>query len=127
MNKFNHYQFARNLLFCSLGCIACYYLQVKFSLSSVLSSALVGLVGSFIPKSKYYDSAKAIAAIYCGSFASMTALGHFNSFQLVLVLSLIVGVCFTVCTPYFRGVGGKLGTIAFISSVVFIFGKVLWN
>ncbi len=125
LNNFNYKQLTLNILFCSLGCLACYYLQIYFSLSNVLSSILVGLVASFIPKFDFFDSNKAIAAIYCGSFASMSGLNYFRDFWSIFTLGLIVGLNFTICSPYFRGIGGKLGTIAFISAVTFIFWRVL--
>jgi len=125
LEKVNQRQILLNFIFCSLGCYCCYFLQNNFSISNVLASILVGLAGSFLPKAKIYDANKAIASIYSGSFASMCSLSYFESFVDVIILCALVGFYFTVLSPFFRGYGGKLGSIAFFSSLSFILFKVV--
>ena len=117
LGKMNSKQLMWNLFFCIMGCFLCYILQKYLNLSNVLSSILVGLTGSFIPSSKLFETDKAIAAIYCGSFASMSGLIYFKEPWYVFILGIIVGLYFTVCSPFFRGIGGKLGSIAFLSLI----------
>ena len=116
----NSLQICFNLFFCSLGCISCFYLQKELMLPSFLASILVGLTGSFLPPSKFYNNNKGIAGVYSGSFASMCSLAYFTTFWDLLILCLFVGLYFNIFSPYFRGVGGKLGTIGFLSSISFV-------
>ena len=110
-----------NFFFCTLGCVSCFCLQKYLTFPSVLSSVLVGLVASFLPKSKFWEQTKSITCLYTGSFAAMCSLSFFTSPLHIIVLSLIVGVYFNMLDPHFKGFGGKLGSIAFFSSCSFIF------
>lgn len=112
-------------LFCSMGCVACFYLQKSFLLPNYLASASVGFVGSFIPQSRFFDSKQLIAAVYTGSFASMCSLSFFSRQYDLLTLCFIVGASFIALSPFFKGFGGKLGTIGFVASFSFICVKAL--
>lgn len=85
-----------------------------------MASILVGFVGSFLPESSLYDSKQSIACVYTGSFAAMSSLALLSHAIDVLMLSLFVAFYFKVISPYFRGFGGKLGSVAFISVVSFV-------
>ena len=85
-----------------------------------MASAGVGLLGSFLPDSKFYDSKQMIAAIYTGSFAAMCSLELFDSVVDILMLSLLTGISFIFFSPHFKGFGGKLGAIGFVASVAFV-------
>ncbi|MCK5731887.1 MAG: hypothetical protein KAH13_02640, partial [Tenericutes bacterium] len=56
-------------------------------------------------------------AVYCGSFAGMVSVALFG-FAEVLVLALICAFIYNLTKPLFKGYGGKLGTIAFMSSLI---------
>ncbi len=107
-------------LFCSIGCITCLYLVAYQGLPNYLASALVGLVGSFLPRASFYDSKEATACVYAGSFAGMCSVSFFSNTTSVLALCFLVGVSFRFINPYFKGVGGKLGTIGFVSSLLYL-------
>ena len=100
------------------ACMACLALQIQLGLSAVAASALLGLVGSFIPLLS--------AIIYIGSFAGMCAPVHLDSPYQLLVISLIGSTIYLFTKNRFVGFGGKMGTIAFASSLCLIWGKNLW-
>jgi len=80
-------------------------------------------MGSFIPRSEHYDNKKLTAALYAGSFALMTRLSYFLSLSDLFVLCLLTGFFFIILSRFFRGFGGKLGTIGFFASFSFILIK----
>ncbi len=78
---------------------------------AVIASAVVGLAGGMLfPK---YG-----AAIYCGSFVGMSAKAILPDASALLLASSVAGVVFVMSENTLNGIGGKLGTIAFIGSVV---------
>jgi hypothetical protein len=93
------------------GCLSCYLLQRNAHLSAVLASALVGVVGTLIP------SAGIQAAIYSGSFAGMCSQELLNGQMQVLFLAALGAALYLFAKPHFTGLGGKLGAVAFVSSV----------
>ncbi len=107
-------------LWVPVGGLLCYQLHTSTDLSNVVSSALVGLGASFLPtinsKSDYLK--KLPAAIYCGTFIGMTSMAVQSSMLMILVAGLVSGVLYILGKNIFVGVGGKLGTIAFVGVVV---------
>ena len=120
-----YYQKILIFLFCSLGLFLCLFLQKTFFIPSYLASALVGLGASFLPQSKIYNADQATACLYTGSFAAMCSLSFFSNHVDVLILGVFTGIYFIFLSPYFHGFGGKLGAIGFLSSVSFVFLKVI--
>jgi len=102
----------KSLLF-FIGCYFTYALNRYFDIPIVLASAVVGLLGTFLPLDKKMQS-----VIYCGSFAGMCSSGILNSTYQILLLSLTGAFVFIALGRYFNGLGGKLGTVAFISVVL---------
>lgn len=124
-----------------IGCILTVSIQI-LGFSAVLSSSLVGVIISclfiFLKDNKFYS-----AAAFCGSFAGMTSLNLlFNqpnflinkqSVFFLLLISIIVASFYHITVKLnsnenykknlFNGFGGRLGTIAFISTLVFIILK----
>lgn len=75
-------------------------------------------MASFIPNSRLYDAKKLSLVAYCGSFAGMAApeiLG--TPFEFFLVSFAGAGI-FIGAQEHFKGVGGKLGAMAFLSVFV---------
>ena len=98
----------KNIIFFALGALCCYFLHTYTSVDSVTSSALVGLIFSFVFK-------KDQTTIYCGSFAGMsTKVFMINNIWFIPVCFL-GGLIFFYTKNHLLGFGGKLGTIAFIS------------
>jgi len=108
----------------SLGCILCFEAHEVFQLSSVVSSALIGLLGSFVTSSKRPIINSCPAAIYSGSFAGMCSVEIIQSFDQLLGVSLLGGFIYLSLESHFKGIGGKLGTVAFTSvALVYLINK----
>ena len=108
------------------GCIACYLLQVSYGLSPVMSSAITGLLGSFLHVPKIYEKKGLHAAIYSGSFAGMCSLEMLQHPGHVVLISFIGTGIYLMMKPRFPGFGGKLGTVSFIASFIFLMVKSVW-
>ena len=78
---------------------------------------------SFLPDLKVYDNRRAIGSAYAGSFAGMTGLNLFSNYYDYLILTLFVGVYLTLLSSTFKGYGGKLGAVSFVSVLSFVFLK----
>lgn len=102
------------------ACLTCWILQTQFGFSPVLSSALIGFSGSFVPHKGVQ------AVIYAGSFAGMCSPEYLNTDGTIFVMSIVGSSVYLFSKPHFTGFGGRLGTIAFISSVVVIMTRNLW-
>lgn len=97
------------------GCWFCFFLHSETLLSPVLASCTVGLMGTFLP-TKSEEQRKIIrGGIYCGSFAGMCSANILTNQVEILVLSFFGGLLFLISRKMFEGLGGKLGTIAFVS------------
>ena len=99
-----------DLFFTGLGVMVTFSMVHYLELSAVVASSLVGTAGFFIFK-RYQ------VPIYCGSFAGMVSVVLFDFFE-VGILALVCGLIFVLTKPLFAGYGGKLGTIAFMSSLI---------
>lgn len=97
-------------LFAIVGVFVTYSIVHFFGVSAVLASSFTGLLG-------YLFLRKHEVAVYCGSFAGMVSVALFNYYE-VTVLALICAFIFILTKPLFSGYGGKLGTVAFISSLI---------
>ena len=106
LKKIDWYDF----LFAYFAAIFTYNLTMYDQVSSVLSSALVGLVGGTI--FKHHDK-----AIFAGSFLGMATGTVFGAWGFVLA-SLVMAFVFVFTKPLYKGVGGKLGTIAFSGAIM---------
>lgn len=94
----------------ALGVLLTYFIVHLFDLNIVIASSLVGVVGHFLLR-KYETP------IYCGSFAGMASVALFDYME-VAILALICALIYLLTKPLFSGYGGKLGTIAFMSSLI---------
>ncbi|ADY52054.1 hypothetical protein Pedsa_1493 [Pseudopedobacter saltans DSM 12145] len=99
-----------------VGAVASYYLHHSLQMGPVMGAALVGSIGSFLPdinsNSTYLK--KLPAAIYCGAFVGMSSAHVANGFTFVLVAGFFTAVFLIVSKSVLHGVGGKLGTLAFL-------------
>lgn len=96
-----------------IGSFSTYFLQHNLQFNTVLSAGMVGFVGSFTSKIKKIPTSKSWpVVIYCGAFVGMTKLelGYIYLFTATLLTSLF----YTFTQHYFHGIGGKLGTLAFM-------------
>ncbi len=104
-----HWQWQEGLA-ASIGVLATFAIVFLTGISAVIASAAIGLLGFLLVK-KYQ------VAIYCGSFAGMVSTTLFSIHEVVL-LALVCGLVYLLTKPLFSGLGGKLGTVAFISSLL---------
>lgn len=91
----------------AVGAATAYILNIHVGLGPVVAAALVGLLGSFLPK-------KLPPAIYCGSFVGMSSSLVLGNIWVVGLAGLAAGILYLFAENVFKGVGGKLGTIAFV-------------
>lgn len=101
-----------------IGCSFCFFLQSEYHLSVVVAAALTGLMGTFIPESKRIDSVHVHANIYMGAFVAMGSKVVSAGPEQILLVSFLGSSIYFLMSPYFKGFGGRLGLIAFISSLL---------
>jgi hypothetical protein len=101
-----------------LGCWFCFYLQSEHQLAAVVAAALTGLLGTFIPENKRIESTHIHANIYMGAFVAMGSKVVSAGPWQILLVSFIGSSIYFFMTSYFKGFGGRLGSIAFISSLL---------
>ncbi len=90
-----------------LTCILCR----DFKLGAVVGASLVGI-------SAYLVVPKYAVPVYCGAFVGMTSNALLFTRSEVAIASVIAGIIFVLSSYVFGGFGGKLGTIAFISTII---------
>jgi hypothetical protein len=107
------------VIFCTVvGTLGTYSLNHRFKLGPVLASGLVGILGGLFFRFLYPELAGILtAAIYSSSFVGMSSEHRFPNISALVLAGLVVGVVFIMSIPYFGGVGGKIGTVAFVSSL----------
>ncbi len=113
-------EYPKSILFVVLGAIATFYLA-KAGMSAVLASSLIGIAGSWVFKRYEIE-------IFTGSFVGMSSVIFFTAGGVVFA-SLIAAVAYLMGKNVFVGIGGKLGSSAFIGTVfVALFSGVdVWN
>lgn len=117
------------LLFLSsfIGAIATLFLSEYFQLSKVIASSAATLIFVLITLPKKEQLQKFSMMFYVGSFVGMTSSSNLSEYIHFLVASILAVVIFRLIENKFIGMGGKLGTIAFFSSLIswLIFGVIL--
>ncbi len=101
-----------------LAAYATYALADRFPLSVVITSAVVGLTGELLLPLVFPNQGAFLSvAVYCASFAGMTAKEHFGGGRAFFLAGALSGTLFLFGPEIFVGFGGKLGTTAMISSL----------
>jgi len=86
-----------------------YYLPLR--LGAVVASALIGLIGGIVFRSH-------AAVNHSASFAGMSALIAIATIEQTIIVGVVVGIIYLLLEKIFGGVGGKLGTIGMISTLI---------
>lgn len=88
----------------------------KLGLGAVFSAGIIGTLGSFLTKlNPRSDYLKQVAGpIYCGAFIGMTSLDVEYVYWMIITAGIFTALLFFATKSLFVGVGGKLGTLAFI-------------
>ncbi len=90
-----------------------------------MASALTGLLGSLLIKNKTFKKINADSLVYCASFAAIGVLKVAPNIIFIIVLAIVITSLFNLAKSYAVGFGGKLGTIAFVSSLI-VWGASNW-
>ncbi len=69
-------------------------------------------------KNKYLRNTNSDSLIYCASFAGIGILEVAPNFIFILVIAVFITLLFNQLKTHAIGYGGKLGTIAFVSSLI---------
>jgi intracellular septation protein A len=108
------------IIWAPAGAIFCYLLNSYTDFGSILSAGIVGTIASFIPllnkKSTYLKQLPTV--IYCGVFVGMSSETITPSIGLVVAAGVLAGVFLSFSKNLFIGIGGKLGTMAFIGVLI---------
>lgn len=106
------------ILLSGLASYATYFYADRYPLTVVITSAAVGIVGELVLPMIYPDQGAFLSvAVYCASFAGMTAKEHFGRGRGYFLAGMLSGTLFLFGPQIFVGFGGKLGTTAMISSL----------
>ncbi len=95
------------------GAIVTLIFTIELPVSSIVAASLVALFGALIIP-------KFAVAIYCGAFVGMTSPLLFTTYTQALLAGFLAGGVFVLCRPVFDGVGGKLGTTAFVAATAVV-------
>lgn len=106
------------LVIVSSSAVITFLLSVLANLGPVIGASVVGLAYTLFV-SKFAKSIKHLAQpIYCGAFVGMGSPLIFTSLELVGLAGLLAGIVFILSEKIYEGVGGTLGTIGFVGSVI---------
>lgn len=110
----------------SIGCLGCFILHSKFNINSTIAASLIGLIGTLLPVPRGVNKQSVYGALYCGTFAGMCSTGVLSSLSQAILLSAIGAVLYVLTINIFKGHGGKLGTVAFVSvALVYLIKSVI--
>ena len=92
------------------GILACIIAR-DLKLGVVVAASLVAIIAHLVVP-------KYSVPVYCGAFVGMTSNALLFTRSEVAIASAIAGIIFVISSYVFGGFGGKLGTIAFISTII---------
>lgn len=96
-----------------LGSFSTYFLQHNLHFNTVFAAGIVGFIGSFSFKLKKIPTSNSWpVAVYCGAFVGMTKLEL--GYTYLFIATSFTALFYTFTQHYFHGIGGKLGTLAFM-------------
>lgn len=116
----HHHEFSFDrktlVLWIPVAAIITYLINNKLGLRGVFSAGIIGTLGSFLtklnPRSEYLK--QVAGPIYCGAFIGMTSLNFQYVYWMIITAGVFTALLFFATKSLFVGVGGKLGTLAFI-------------
>mgnify|MGYP003691631273 CR=1 FL=1 len=108
------------VIWAPVGALICHLLHLYTDFGAVLSAGIIGTLASFIPslnsQSQYLKQLPPV--IYCGVFVGMSSSSVTPSLILVVSAGVFAGVFLLLSKSLFVGIGGRLGTLAFLGVVV---------
>lgn len=110
----------RPVLLAAIGALAVLALSRGAVLSVVLAAALVGCAGALLEHlSQGRGVGRDVAApLYCGAFAGMTSALVLHHPVWVVLAGALAGLLLALLGNSWRGIGGKLGSTAFLGVVI---------
>ncbi|WP_331235608.1 hypothetical protein [Natronorarus salvus] len=106
-------QGVRSVVAVVAGAVVTLAVTAEFGLSPIVAAGLTAVLGGLV------DSEDAVA-IYCGAFVGMTSPDLFTTYSQALLAGFLAGGVFALCRPAYDGVGGKLGTTAFVAATAVV-------
>ena len=111
----------------SVAAVITYSVSVRLKQGPVIASALVGIVaGALFPLLNDFGITLAIVA-FGASFVGMSSPSRLPDERYIVVAGILFGLIYVFSAPYFNGAGGKLGTIAFASTLSVGGLKIIYN
>ncbi len=122
---FAHPQIVALIIASVLGAVAAFVLSVRFRLGPVFGSGAVGVVvgilgvlsGLFFPEIIGAFGETLAVAAFGASFVGMASTQRLLDERFIALGGFVFALVFVFSEPYFAGAGGKLGTIAFASTL----------
>ncbi len=106
------------VLFSVAASMGTFSLSTRLKLGPVMASALVGLAGGLLLPPLMPETGPMLAVVViCASFTGMSSRERLADERRLALAGLITGLIFIFTLPAMGGAGGKLGTIAFASSL----------
>ena len=119
-----HFEKIGVVIWIPIAALITYWLNNAVGLGSVLSLGVVGTIGSYMylmdRRSTYLREIP--PPIYCGAFIGMSSLQVNDIYLIIGVAGLFTAAMYVLTRSLLVGVGGKLGTLAFIG---FLFSVLL--
>jgi hypothetical protein len=110
------------LAYAILGSALTWTVSVRLGRGAVMASAFWGAVaGAVIPALHGPAAGRLLdAAFFCGSFAGMSSAARLRNEAEAGVAGAFCGLSFILALPWLGGAGGKLGTLAFGSTLAYL-------
>lgn len=103
----------KNTIAVIVGALAVYLLHAYAGLDAVVASPPTIILAA-VAAPLY------VAAVFCGSFAGMSSGDVLNIYEIAMA-GFATAVIFNISESVFRGMGGKLGTMAFTGCAIILF------
>ncbi len=100
-----------------IGSLGTYYINDRYDISVVVASSLLGLTFGLIFPNIFDNGQSMAVALFCGTFIGMSSTSKLSTWISVMLASIIGTIIYLYTAPYFAGLGGKLGLIAFGSTI----------
>lgn len=106
------------IIYSVIGAVLTYILHIRFKLSAVFSSGIIGVLAALIlPIFHPANGATLAVMAYCATFAGMSSKDRISNEFIMAIGAILTALIFIFTSPYLNGAGGKLGTIAFASVI----------
>ena len=103
----------RSVVAVVVGAVVTLAITAEVGVSSIVAAGITAILGALVDR----DDA---VAIYCGAFVGMTSPDLFTTYAQAILAGFLAGGVFALCRPVFHGIGGKLGTTAFVAATAVV-------